>query len=69
MTDQKGVSVELELSAEGYTRLCRLADRMARMGGNPDLGSLLSVAICAGIEAQEKLLDMAEAERRAGRAF
>ena len=62
-----GVSIELELSQAGYDRLCRLAERMARIGGNPDMGSILAVAIMTGVEAQEVLLDRAEAERRAGR--
>lgn len=66
MRQPDGVSVELELSTEGYERLCRLAERFAKMGGNPDLGNILAMAIMTGVQAQEELLDRAEIERRVG---
>lgn len=62
-----GVSIELELSQDGYDRLCRLAERTARAGGNPSLQHLIAVAVTTGVQALEELLDRAEMERRAGR--
>ncbi len=63
------VSIELELSQEGYSRLCRLADRAARAGANPSLSNIVAVAVTSGIEALEKLMDMSERERRIGRTM
>lgn len=53
------ISVELELSEEGYARICRLCERYGRAGGNPSIGNVLALSIHSGIEAQEKLLDAA----------
>lgn len=63
----QGVSIELELSQEGYDRLCKLATRTAAAGGNPSLQNLVAVAVTTGVEALEALMDRAEAERRTGR--
>jgi len=61
------VSIEIEVTQEGYARICRLAERAARAGANPSLSNLVAVAVSSGIEALEKLMDLDEAERRAGR--
>lgn len=62
----EGVSVELELSQDGYERLCRLAERTARAGGNPSFENLIGVAVATGVSALEELLDRAERELRQG---
>ena len=52
------ISIELELSQDGYARLCRLCERYGKAGGNPDLGHVLALAIETGIGAQEQILDL-----------
>ena len=53
------ISVELELSEDGYVRLCRLCERYGKAGGNPALSHVLALAIETGIKAQEQILDLA----------
>lgn len=54
------ISIEIELSEDGYSRLCRLCDRFARRGAAPDIGAVLTLAIMTGVTAQEQALDLSE---------
>lgn len=62
------VSIEIELTDQGYVRLNNLAERYAKAGGSAAVGHVLALALMTGIEAQERLLDQAAMAVRRGAA-
>ncbi len=66
--DQKPVAVELELTQEGYARICDLTDRYAAMGGNVSLSAVISLALLTGLQAMEETLNQIGRERMAPHA-